>query len=494
MATALNRQMWWLLVALLLIGSGLRLLSIDQDSLWFDEVFSQRVAVGGDALSIAREGVAGDVHPPLYFMLLHGWVRLMGDSDFALRLLSVLTMILTLPAYYHLGRRLFDGRVGLVALALAVVSPLQINYSHEARQYALSIFFAAWLLVGFAGALRGRGWWLWLYAAALLGGLYTHYFTGFIPVALQLWLLVTAQGRGLLRRRWRGWVAANAVVLLLFLPQMFVFIGQAQTVLQNFWIAEANPAAPLATTAFLIFAMTLPVGWELGAMLLLGCLLALALLDMRRRTARPVFQRWGLCLLVVYAPLLLALAVSLLRSSIYLDRSFSLLEPALLVALAAAARYIRLPSPVRLLTGILLLLMLIGTGNHLLNEDRAKPPYRDIARALDSVVPVLHLHDGAYLPLLYYDPALSDRSWLPDLGEKSWLLPRTWALFGIERTPRAELGTRLATLDGGLQVVVPLNSEPEDVALFQQARGRACAETSREYPGVIVFTLQFEGC
>jgi mannosyltransferase len=481
---------FWLLIALLLVGSILRITSVGLNSLWFDEVFSRNVAVGSDVLTIAREGVAGDVHPPLYFILLHGWVRLTGDSSVAMRMLSVLIMILTLPAYYHLGRTLFNRSIGLLTLGLAVISPLQIYYSHEARQYALSMFFVAWMLVGFIRAIRGRGW--WLYTIMLLGGLYTHYFTGFVVVALQLWLFLNPTGRRNLRLRWRGWLLSNTLALLLFVPQMLVFIPQAQAVLQSFWIAKPSPAAPLATTAFLIYAITLPRLLEPIVMLLMTCLLILAAIDMRRRNSRQVFHAWLLCLTVVYVPLLIALAISLARSSIYLDRSFSMLEPMLLAALAAAIITIRFPSPLRLLAGIMVILMLVGVANHLFNRDRAKPPYDQIAQALDPTMSVLHLHDSSYLPVSYYAPDITAQ--LPDIGERSWLLPRTWEIFAINRSDRADLRASLDAYSGKLQVVAAINSEPEEGELLTHLRERACSETIQEYPDVYLFQFEFDTC
>ncbi len=122
-----------LLVCCITVGGLLRVWTINHNSLWFDEVFSRNVAVVGDIPTIAINGVAGDVHPPLYFMLLDAWVRITGDSVVALRWLSALLIMLAMPAVYHLGRLLFNEQAGLFALALCVLSPFQIYYAQEAR-------------------------------------------------------------------------------------------------------------------------------------------------------------------------------------------------------------------------------------------------------------------------------------------------------------------------------------------------------------------------
>lgn len=129
-----------------------------------------------------------DAHPPLYYSFLHEWLKLVPNgSEFWLRLPSALASIAGLVLIYHLGRRLFDERFGLIALALLAFSPLEIWYAGEARMYAFVIL--AWLMAALALV-----WEHWLavplYLAGLVLGLYVEY--TFIPVWLVLcglWLV-----------------------------------------------------------------------------------------------------------------------------------------------------------------------------------------------------------------------------------------------------------------------------------------------------------------
>ena len=84
-AKARRRQ--WLLVAILLLGAGLRLVRLGTGSLWYDETVSVHLAAKSPAALIAH--TAGDIHPPGYYLLLHGWTRLAGSSDFAVAFLSL---------------------------------------------------------------------------------------------------------------------------------------------------------------------------------------------------------------------------------------------------------------------------------------------------------------------------------------------------------------------------------------------------------------------
>ena len=72
-----------LLLAILLLASFLRFHGLDAQSFWNDEGNSARIAER--TLDLILEGAEGDIHPPGYYLLLHGWRALFGQSEFALR-------------------------------------------------------------------------------------------------------------------------------------------------------------------------------------------------------------------------------------------------------------------------------------------------------------------------------------------------------------------------------------------------------------------------
>src|SRR5581483_5816516 len=132
----------------LLTGGGLalRLVELGRESLWLDEAGRAAIAALPLAAIPSAVGVL-ELSPPLYHLLLHGWLRLAGDGDYALRLLSVLLGAAAIPATYHLARELAGRRAALVAALLAAVAPLYVGYAQEAAMYAL------FLLLGLCAAL-----------------------------------------------------------------------------------------------------------------------------------------------------------------------------------------------------------------------------------------------------------------------------------------------------------------------------------------------------
>ena len=130
------------IVAAVAVGIALRFLS--RGPLWLDE--AQSVAIARQPLAHLQEALRHDGAPPLYYALLHGWMKLFGTSTFAVRSLSALPAVLSLPVILRLGRRVGGEAVGIAAVVLLAVSPFAVRYSVETRMYSLL------LLLGLLGA------------------------------------------------------------------------------------------------------------------------------------------------------------------------------------------------------------------------------------------------------------------------------------------------------------------------------------------------------
>ncbi len=73
-----------LLGVVVLVGALLRTWHIGSKSLWIDEAFS--VWIARQSLSEALSWLVRiDQHPPLYYLLLHYWMTLFGDSEAVVR-------------------------------------------------------------------------------------------------------------------------------------------------------------------------------------------------------------------------------------------------------------------------------------------------------------------------------------------------------------------------------------------------------------------------
>jgi mannosyltransferase len=131
--------------------------------------------------------VAGDVHVPMFHMLLHFWQLFVGQGVVAARMMSLLFYCLSVPALYFLGSRAFNSRVGLYAAFLFAISPFMNWYGNEIRMYTVFTFLvilnqyfymSIWKSAGDTteeGARKQEHLWVGYILTATIG-VFTHYF------------------------------------------------------------------------------------------------------------------------------------------------------------------------------------------------------------------------------------------------------------------------------------------------------------------------------
>jgi mannosyltransferase len=194
-------------------GAALRVAGLDQQPLWLDEAtdaaFAQR--------SFWNCVFAESVHPPLYRLLLHGSVSLIGNSEFALRLLPAFFGILAIPLTALLARKLHPPSEIFAGL-LAATSPFLIYFSQENRNYSLLILLTlAATLVFLRLQETARG--LPLYCALSVLLLYTHYLAVFVLLAHEALYWIYS------RRNLKSWILGRAILLAAYAPWLVWVIG-----------------------------------------------------------------------------------------------------------------------------------------------------------------------------------------------------------------------------------------------------------------------------
>ncbi|MBS1885915.1 MAG: glycosyltransferase family 39 protein [Actinobacteria bacterium] len=168
-----------ILTGMVLVAIGLRLLA--GRSLWLDEATSwfETQLPFHRMIEVLRNT---DVHPPGYFTVLWATVRAFGDSELALRLPSLFAATALVPMLYVAGRAMYDRTTGLLAAGFAVVAPIVVWYSQEARMYAQLMLLATvaiWALYRALESKRLRYWLVYALAGAALA--WTQYFA-FLPL------------------------------------------------------------------------------------------------------------------------------------------------------------------------------------------------------------------------------------------------------------------------------------------------------------------------
>lgn len=197
------------LLAILLLAFTSFLHDLTYQDIWWDEARNLDVALRPiGQIATAPEL---DIHPPLYFWLLHGWLRLVQAHEdlppemvaFAARLLSSFAGLCSVALLYPLGRRLHGANVGLIATIIAAFSPFWLAESQETRMYTLSFALltaAAWYLLRIVSQRTHNCPFTihqslftiyhlpyFLFVLLSTASLYTHYNAIFILVAWYVW-------------------------------------------------------------------------------------------------------------------------------------------------------------------------------------------------------------------------------------------------------------------------------------------------------------------
>lgn len=214
LGTLIRQPMLW---GILLLACTVRFYGSTTSAIWCDEASS--LILSNYPLTGIWEHAAHDVHPPLYFMLLHGWIMLFGDSLASIRTLSVLPGIATVVLGMWLVRLVAPQPVALLAGFLLALLPTAVRYSQEVRMYSLMGFWliAATIALMYWVKAPHKKRFLVIYCVLMAAGFYTHYFTAFCVMAHWLYLSLTARHTGYLIKR-PAWWLANTAIVLLFLP------------------------------------------------------------------------------------------------------------------------------------------------------------------------------------------------------------------------------------------------------------------------------------
>lgn len=281
--TSANWRRWTdvILIMVLLLALGLRFYRIEAQSLWNDEGTSVALAAR-DLITITRSA-ANDIHPPLYYYLLHFWTAAFGNSEVAVRSLSALLGMLVVLMTYALSRTALMAfrshqtatRSALLAAFFAALSPFHVYYSQETRMYILTALLAALSMYAFMRLLLG-----WpipedrntghlrfarvvscvAYALPTVLLLHTHYFAVSVVLAQNLafmWWWMRAEQLGSVRQRLLAalrWGGLQVVVASAFLPWLLFAGGQLRV-----WpaISEVMPLHALLVDVLRVFGLGL---------------------------------------------------------------------------------------------------------------------------------------------------------------------------------------------------------------------------------------------
>ena len=412
----------WITGALVVIAGVIRIIVINDQSLWQDEAltaYEAQLPLG----AMINTVVHIETTPPLYFVLIWAWAHVFGNGAVALRSVSMCVGVALVPISYLAARDLISARAGVIAAAFVTFNPFLIWYSQEARAYMLLAALCGASFLWFVRARRDPSarsltWWAVWSSVALM----THFFAGFLVAPEAVWLLWVARSRRSGARRRTAGAAVGVVALVQVAMAPFALIDTGHGV---GWIAHAPREVRLSQAisewgvSILYRRTTVSQGLVAGAALFLAVILLLGFRGDRvtRRGAAVAAVIGGF---VWLAPL----ALGFLGHDYFLSRNLIPAVVPVAVVLAAACVVPR----ARLLGGALavalIALFAYATVQVQTKSYLQRPNWRAVAHALGpATVPraIFAANGTTATPLKIYLPRVS------------WVQPQS------QRVPVAEI-------------------------------------------------------
>jgi 4-amino-4-deoxy-L-arabinose transferase-like glycosyltransferase len=179
------------LIFITAVSLTVRWFNIGTNSYWLDEAYSLFIA--DYSPSAIWQNLWLDPTSPFYYLQLHFWINLFGNSEVSTRMLSAVFGVGANLLVYGFAKPL--GKIQALGGAMLIaISPLLVWYAQETRAYSMLLFYsvAAWWVLWLALQSRGRRYWAgWLVLAGLM--CISHY-TGVFVLAAQvatiiIWLI-----------------------------------------------------------------------------------------------------------------------------------------------------------------------------------------------------------------------------------------------------------------------------------------------------------------
>lgn len=334
-----------ILVLLLAISAVFRLYKLDAQSPWGDELFTLINTSSDKSFSEIFEILKADVHPPLYYYIIHFFYLFVDNTSLFARLISAVFGIGGLVAVYYLSKELLNKKTGLIAVALLTINYFHIYYSQEARMYTM-LFFTTTLsflyLVKFIKKPSYKSALLHSIFAALM--IYTHFFALFTLFSQYLILLyfVLKPYQETQKRFFFYSLLSGIATLILYIPSLFIFFKTNERT--SFWITA--PERDVYTAMFKEFFGFSEIVVFISLLALLYYFIKLfGRKEIKQFEIDPVKEKqvFGFFILFVWIviTLLIPFVMSYVKFPMIITRYFINVMPAIIIIIASGMYYIK---------------------------------------------------------------------------------------------------------------------------------------------------------
>lgn len=329
-------------IGIILLGIVFCLLPAFHTNLWFDESYSVSIAEHGflDIWQIT----GNDVHPALYYWILHCIYLVFGNNIIAFRLCSVVGLVLLgIVGYTHI-RKDFGEKTGILFSFFVFFFPTVLMYATEIRMYTWAMLFVTLMCIYAYRIYKQQTHWKnWaIFAAMALCAAYTHYYglvtAGVVNAMLFFYLLRNCMWQKQFLKDMKSFIITAIVEIGGYLPWIVYLFLQVSQVSKGFWIGFVFPDSIID---LFIFQFTgnlgssghiVPVVATVFAIAVAGCFITYLIKNWKEEDAKPA----KLAILMYFMVIAVIVVLSLLMTPILYPRYLLVITGPLLMAMAYA--------------------------------------------------------------------------------------------------------------------------------------------------------------
>lgn len=366
----MNKRISYILISIIILSLLLRVYYLEKESLWLDEGHSVNISKGSISEIIYKADI--DPNPPLYYIVLHFWMKLFGDSEFSIRLPSVIFGILSIYLVFKLGELIYNRDIGIICSFILSISQYHIRYSQEARAYSLLVLLVLLSNYYFIKVLKNEankankeivG-----YIISSIMMIFTHIFGLFYLVFQNIYYIIFK------KENIKFWLLVQSSILSFFiLWSPFLLRRIENSIGTNNIVSNLQTIPTLKSVygTFRIFVGSEEILYLFIAVIIIGLIIKLKEMQYDKEdTYKYIFM-----ILWLFLPILASVIISYTIGPIYMNRYFIASFPALLLLFSKEIYDLKKISIIFLLILIVLQIPLIEK----YYNDTDKEQWRDVA-------------------------------------------------------------------------------------------------------------------
>lgn len=385
-------------ILIFIIGIILRILFIGSREIAYDDAFSYFLA--RSSLQDIISGTAADTMPPLYYFLLHFWMKI-SDKLWFLRILNISINLITAWLIFAFTKELFNSLSAMIATFLFLISPFQIYHSQELRMYTILLLGQVGYFYAFLKIFRSSGKmnFIWIAAGVFFGmvAMYSH--------NLGIIGLISVNGILLFKRKWiiiKNLLLVQFFVLLFSIPWFLYLPQQIEKVQRAFW--TQTPGTIDIIQALLSLFAFLPMSTLITGVVLMIIVQSFILLSVFLvKNKSPKYSI--IALLMVFPPTIL-FVLSFFVKPVFVPRIFILSSVWFFILFAVFIEKNKSNYLGKINLSLFIIISIISLPFFYQFNNFPRSPFKELARSLENFGPemvIVHDNKLSFFPTMVYE-------------------------------------------------------------------------------------------